>query len=138
MRTNDRYRLAYTMRQEGKTFKAIGAALGGVSVERARQMVALYKREIERRAGKSIWADAELAGVSLRAINDLRREGLESKEDIRNAMLSGEKIYGIGATGLSQICEWLEIPSQATSQPSQLAIDRAVRTLTKAGITVEL
>lgn len=53
---DDRWRLAYELKASGKTYREIADRLGGISINRARRIVAFYARRNGLPLEKKKWA----------------------------------------------------------------------------------
>lgn len=101
---NERYQIAKQLREQGKTLRQIGGALG-VTHERARQMLAKVKRmERAAEAGPN-WYD----GLPTMVQNALLSEELTSEAQVAVAIDTPEfeRIPNIGKIGRAQIRAWL-------------------------------
>jgi hypothetical protein len=94
------------MRRSGATYRAIGTALGGLSLERARHIVS----EAERRINSPHWADA----LPTRAVSFLRRAGFlhltEAEAAAAVAQLSRSDLMGhrnVGRGAVAALTAWL-------------------------------
>ena len=98
----ERCAIAHQMREQGKTYKEIGEALG-VSRNRAWQLNLKHHR-IVREQSKVNWCD----GLSTAVINKLITAGYKSKEQVHEAVMNDTKIQGIGKKGSAELMEWFK------------------------------
>jgi len=133
---NDRNEKAFELRAEGKTLREIGEALGGVSVERARQIIKAWERHLTSSAKPGVWAEAARAGVKTRTANALKFAGFWTKDEILRAVRAEKEIEGIGETGFRELRAWLKISEPEPKAYSEVALRSAITMLTKAGYKV--
>ncbi|MCP5230680.1 MAG: hypothetical protein H6948_01055 [Zoogloeaceae bacterium] len=109
---NERQAKALQLREEGKTFKEVGEALG-VSTERARQIFATAQRK--KNAPRITWTD----GLEPKLANALIAARYTSRDDVRAAVERGEiavkngrgTVPWIGPASVAEIRAWLGMES---------------------------
>jgi hypothetical protein len=107
MRNQARYDLVIRMRNEGKTYSEIGAALN-VCKARASQMYASEIARIERQEQQSPTDDLERQ-VSKWTANVLRRNGITTKAQAKEAIQAGRHLSRCGKISRAAILHWLQL-----------------------------
>jgi len=108
MTPEDRRSLAYSLREQGLTFKEIGKRMG-IGPARARQIYGYAERLLTR---KPHWTD----GLSTRAANIFNNLNLESRDAALAAYQDGRLCVGprgphwYGWTCHKEVAKWLGLP----------------------------
>lgn len=108
-RNQERYNLAVKMRRDGSTFAEIGVALN-VCKARACQMVAREIARIETQA-KQTQEDQFEREIGKWAANVLRKNGLATKLQAKEALLSGRYLFRCGKNTRTVLWNWVQSES---------------------------
>lgn len=108
---NERHTKALELRMTGKSYAHIGKVLG-ISIGRARQIVAIAERKIRLDQQGPDWAQ----DLPTKLMNALIAGGFNSKDEIRQALIDGViglypdsvkgKVQGIGPKSIKELKGW--------------------------------